>query len=180
MTTASYAADLVVSPPPVAPAPVITENPFNGFYLGIHGGYGWASNGGSGDGWLVGGQGGYNWVGSSGLLIGAELSGSWADVGDSFVTMNGLGILQAKLGWANEQIALYATGGGALASLDTNVPVIGGFDDTPGGWTVGAGMDFMLGRDWSLGASYNYVDFGTNNAGASSVNVLKLNLNYNF
>lgn len=178
LTTASYAADLV-APPPVAPAPVVMENPFDGFYLGIHGGYGWQSNGGSGDGWLVGGQAGYNFVFGSGFLLGGELSGSWADVGDSTVTMNGIGILQAKVGWANDRIALYGTAGGALASLDTRYPTFG-FDDTPGGWTVGAGMDFMLGRDWSLGASYNYVDFGSNSFGASSVNLLKLNLNYNF
>jgi len=178
MTSASYAADLVAAPP-VAPPPVVAENTFNGFYAGIHGGYGWQSGNGSGDGWLLGGQAGYNWVGTSGLLIGGELSGSWADVGGSGVSMDALGIAQGKLGWANSQLALYGTAGGAVASLSTNGPAIG-FNDTPTGWTVGAGMDVMLGRDWSLGASYNYIDFGSGNSGDSDVNVIKMNLNYNF
>ncbi len=178
-TTMSHAADLV-EPAPVAPPPVvIAENPFDGFYLGIHGGYGWQSGSYSGDGWLLGGQLGYNWVAPSGLLLGAEISGSWVDVGGSQSNVNGLGIAQGKLGWANNQVAIYATAGGALASLESTVPAFG-FDDTPGGWTVGAGMDFMIIDDWSLGASYNYIDFGSNNSGGSDINVIKLNLNYNF
>ena len=112
LTSTAYAADLV-EPAPIAPPPIVASNPFNGFYAGIHGGYGWANASGNGtlsyagipeeqseeafdivkaipvlgsfpfdsdqDGWLFGGQLGYNWVGSSGLLIGGEISGSWAN-----------------------------------------------------------------------------------------------------
>ncbi|GKX34892.1 MAG: membrane protein [Rhizobiaceae bacterium MnEN-MB40S] len=180
VTTTSYAADLVETTPMAPPVVIVEEtNPFDGFYLGIHGGYGWQSGSYSGDGWLLGGQGGYNWVSPSGFLLGAEISGSWVDVGGSQSNVNGLGIAQGKLGWANDTVALYGTAGGAIASLKSS-GFAPGFDDTPGGWTVGAGIDFMVVEDWSLGASYNYIDFGSNNSGGSDINVLKLNLNYNF
>jgi outer membrane immunogenic protein len=237
LTSTAYAADLV-EPAPIAPPPIVASNPFNGFYAGIHGGYGWANASGNGtlsyagipeeqseeafaivkaipvlgsfpfdsdqDGWLFGGQLGYNWVGSSGLLIGGEISGSWANIKGSYyapgisaeTTWDAIGIAQAKLGWANDRIALYVSGGGALGHSDTSFSTPIGymkFDDTHGGWTVGAGADVMVWKDVSLGLSYNYIDFGSSSGygmgirgtsfnynADSDMHLIKLNLNYHF
>lgn len=223
LTSAAYAADLV-EPVPVAPPPVVEANPFNGFYAGIHAGYGWENRSGDGvvsvfgfpiggapfdydqDGFLLGAQVGANWVGNSGLLIGAEVSASWADIDGSGSSgaytynsqLDAIGIAQAKLGWANHRYAIYATAGGALGHFDTQVDGLisqWNFDETMSGWTVGAGMDVMLGQKVSLGVSYNYIDFGSESGSSSfsgvvptslsrtvdsNMQLLKLNLNYNF
>jgi outer membrane immunogenic protein len=91
----------------------VAENPFNGAYFGVNGGYGWAdsdidykgsyetsisvSPGPSGDfkgntsvsssGGLLGAQFGANYVMDNGLLIGAEVNGNWSSLsGDSHFT----------------------------------------------------------------------------------------------
>ncbi len=68
------AADMPVKAPIVAPAPCCVD--WAGFYLGLHGGYGWKRNdfqevistaplitigGIDSKGWVFGGQAGYNW-----------------------------------------------------------------------------------------------------------------------
>lgn len=75
--TTAMAADMPAKGPAVAPAP-IAFNDWSGFYVGIHGGYGWKSDdfheflgtiGGTqffaggidSKGWVVGGHVGYNW-----------------------------------------------------------------------------------------------------------------------
>jgi outer membrane immunogenic protein len=74
----AFAADMAVKAPRVAPAPVPCCVSWAGFYLGVHGGYGWKKNdfaelagvvlltpvfvgGIDSKGWLVGGHAGYNW-----------------------------------------------------------------------------------------------------------------------
>ncbi len=92
----AFAADLPVKAPYVAPV----YSDWTGFYLGIHGGYGWANakvddfdlNGGFASalrlnqpklkGWVFGGQAGYNWQWSN-WVGGLELDYSAADLTES-------------------------------------------------------------------------------------------------
>lgn len=190
------------------------ENPFDGVYLGVNGGYGWGNSEidykgsyetsvsfspiDSGDfkgntsadlqGAMLGAQFGANYVMDNGLLLGAEVSGSWTSLsGDSHITdgdvsasassdVTGLGLGQLKLGWANDTFAIYGMGGVALGNakikanlaLDNPNPEGAEFglaklsdDQMVTGWTLGVGADYMLGHNVSLGVAYNYVSFGS-------------------
>ena len=229
----------------------VDESAFEGFYMGVHGGYAWADteidyvgnygtsisvsptdDGGSfegganlsGTGPVIGAQMGANFLLGRGLLLGAEISGSWGaisgdtnfddgDVGiDVEQSINALGLAQAKLGWAHDRFAIYGLGGLAMAQVDTSAHLgvtdgapfdLGGFDDqqTMTGWTLGAGADFMVTEDVSLGLTYNYVDLGDQESSFSvneeflsiyniygevdvntsiNLHLVKASLNYNF
>lgn len=90
------AADMAVKAPPMAPAPATD---WSGFYIGVHGGWGWngtndwdvngqmvgTNNLTGGSNWdalhggLVGGQIGYNWQAGR-VVFGLQGDGSWADI----------------------------------------------------------------------------------------------------
>jgi outer membrane immunogenic protein len=97
-TTLASAADLPIKAAPMAPMPTTD---WSGFYVGVHGGYGWngtndweiagggsligTSNWTGGNSWdalkggLAGGQIGYNWQVNR-LVFGIQGDGSWADI----------------------------------------------------------------------------------------------------
>ncbi len=87
----AFAADLGKPPPYKAPAYVPAPS-WAGFYLGIHGGYGWGHDSIDGDispfsnpspkGGVFGGQLGYNWQFGT-YVAGLEVDSSWADLKDS-------------------------------------------------------------------------------------------------
>lgn len=139
---------------------------------------------------LAGGQLGYNAVTESGFLIGVELNASLTNLDSSEsmttsftdgqtdfdynATIDGLGLLQGKLGFASEKVAVYGLAGFALASgkIDGSWDTSGNGTDAEGftgsgtfsrgsstynGWTVGAGADVALTEKTSMGISYNYV-----------------------
>jgi len=90
-----------------------------------------------------------------------------------------LGTVRARIGWAPGQWLLYATGGLAVGEVKHTVVevlspgtpcVVIGLDcrgasvsDTRVGWTAGAGIEWALGSNWSVGAEYLFVDLGTTN-----------------
>lgn len=227
----------------------VDEGVFEGFYFGAHGGYGWSDaeidyvgNYGtsisvspqdgdpfegatdlSGTGPLIGGQIGANFLLGRGLLLGAEVSGSWGaisgdsnfddgDVGiDIEQNISALGLAQAKLGWAHDRFAIYGLGGIAMGRVDTTADLdldngsfnISSLDEsqTMTGWTLGAGADYMVTENVSVGLTYNYIDLGDQDSSftvnetyqtiyniygeadvSASVNlhVVKATLNYNF
>ena len=88
----ALAADLAVKAPALA-GPLPSQ--WSGFYLGIHGGYGWGHDSTDADfspfptpanpapkGGVFGGQAGYNWQYGS-VVAGLEVDSSWADLKDS-------------------------------------------------------------------------------------------------
>ena len=87
-------------------------------------------------------------------------------------SLDAIGLAQVKLGWANDKVAIYGTGGLAFGRLQTSTAVsvelateqtIADFDmdDYVTGWTLGAAAEFMVTDSVSVGVSYNYVDFGS-------------------
>jgi outer membrane immunogenic protein len=96
--SAAMAADLSPVPPIAAPASV---SDWSGFYLGVHGGYGWSDTSvenpftatgivftplfaaPKGSGWAVGGHFGYNWQYYGAAVVGIEADVDTADISDS-------------------------------------------------------------------------------------------------
>lgn len=136
VSTAS-AADLAARPYTKAP-PMIAASGYNwaGFYIGGHGGYGWARNNttavsGAGttfvdtslDGGFGGGQIGYNWVIAPNWLFGIEGDGSIADMGVTTSNTTGattsvtntkvdaFGTVRGRIGYFWNNVLLYGTGG---------------------------------------------------------------------
>jgi outer membrane immunogenic protein len=157
-------------------------------------------------GWLGGGQIGYNWQ-QNALVFGLEADVDWSGLkgktsapffvngtlgGDdaSFVGNVGLqqkldyfGTLRGRLGWANDALLLYGTGGFAWGEVKTsfntfglnnsvaNLPPNGlsaaqlaslqvgaSNSNLRGGFAVGAGLEWKVASHWSVKAEYLYVD----------------------
>lgn len=206
----AYAADMPVRTParPVYKAPYVPVYNWTGPYVGIYGGYGWGdsrhtdtvlgvdSGSFNVDGWLVGGTFGYNWQSGS-SVFGLEGDFAWndADGGNAggalgipvTTEMKWLSTLRARLGFAADASLFYVTGGAAFA----DVRATGGgvtASDTRTGWTVGAGVETMLGQGWTTKLEYLYVDLGDKtmytNVNPIKVDytshIVKLGLNYKF
>ena len=86
------------------------------------------------------------------------------------------GTLRGRVGYAWDRVMLYATGGLAyggvnLAGTNTVSGTVGGFpflsvtgighSQVNAGWTVGAGIEGVLGNRWTWKAEYLYLDLGS-------------------
>ena len=92
-----------------------------------------------------------------------------------------VGTVRGRLGWSPPSMSnwlFYGTGGLAYGSFAHSVTQFCNagcnftrtFTDsvTKTGWTVGGGVEWALNRNWSLGAEYLYMDFGTDTLRAGS------------
>jgi outer membrane immunogenic protein len=186
------------------------------------------------EGWLGGVQVGYNWQRNS-WLYGLEADFSWSDIKDTdsapwFVNGVGpaganlpsnitgtvaleqkldyFGTIRGRLGWANNSLLFYATGGAAWGHVKTifrnyNISVSGGAlpaavtaggyasaSDIRWGFTVGAGLEWMFAPNWSVKAEYLFVDLlgsdtlaitgGVATTGDMTVHVARAGVNYFF
>jgi outer membrane immunogenic protein len=93
--------------------------------------------------------------------------------------------LRSRLGWTQENWLIYVTGGIALtrvefdfAYIDDNAQPGSGLPGanaqrsahaTKAGWTLGAGGEYRLSRNWSLTGQYLFADFGSIHAAAPLV-----------
>ncbi len=168
-----------------------TDNPFSGFYAGVHVGYGSANTdeaigmysdafgdsyglnlygdwSNSLDGATLGAQAGVNVVLDQGLVIGGEVSVSWAALqgsGDSYgeldyycqcdvdfgsyeANIDGLGTAELKLGYATEQFMVYGSAGIALANV-TSSAMVGG-DSSDGDWIAQHTTSNVM-QGWTVG-----------------------------
>ena len=145
----AQAADLPVydPPPPAMMSPMPIAYNWSGFYIGLHGGFGWADVDGDEDEDIVlGGQIGTNWQ-WGGFVLGAEGDASWAG-------MDGVDWLASgrlRGGFAIDRLLVYGTGGVAGSDADF-------------GWVFGGGAEFALTESVSLGAEYLHYDFGSDDA----------------
>lgn len=159
------AADAVVEPVPVAPAPVVQPPGFwNGFYVGALLGYhheSVESVPGSGDGATLGGYAGFNYRLKNNIVLGVE--GDYnAAFGDGWSGLGGeltqFGTVRARVGYAMDRWLVYAAGGLAYVQFDpitgVNAPDV---DET--GWTIGGGVDYMVTDNISARGEYLYMNF---------------------
>ena len=136
------------------------------------------------EGFLVGGQLGYDFDLGNGFVLGAAADMSWSDMdGDLCVEgggcdgspdgsyasaeVNWLATVRARAGFTTGSLLIYGTGGLAIADSETTVTFVDGAGDpsrsdskTHFGWVIGAGAEFKMTENMSLGAEYLHVDLG--------------------
>lgn len=162
---------------------------WTGFYIGANAGYGWGTAGNqSPDGFMGGLQGGYNlqFAGSP-LVAGLETDFDWSGISAGAFSVDYFGTVRARLGFAFDRVMAYATAGLAYGQGQFEVAGLSN-TQTHTGWTIGAGAEFALDRNWSARAEYLYVDLGSSTYsslfGPASVgydgNVVRAGVNYRF
>ncbi len=170
----------VYKAPPFAPPPIFS---WSGFYVGVHGGYGWneysgddpvaGTSTGEAKGWLGGFQVGYNYQ-LGAFVLGAEGDFSFADVKwdeDGWAGAGSTASLKsdyyatvaARVGYAFDRFMVYGKGGIAFTrdkidiSDGTGGTATGSFDRT--GWMLGGGLEYAVWENWSVKAEYDYLHF---------------------
>ena len=144
------------------------------------------------DGFIGGGQAGYNWQRGS-LLFGLEADLQYSDergrgevclvagcaIGTGLFTANykldWFGTARGRVGFLpTERVLLYATGGLAYGQLSATAPLIPlSWGSTRAGWTVGAGAEAAIDRNWSVKLEYLYMDLGNiGSSGATATGVV--------
>ncbi len=124
------------------------------------------------EGGLVGGGLGYDmqsgsWVlGIATDLSAANVDGSSAVCGTTShpcgTSLDSLGTLRGRVGWAFGGVLPYVTGGfayGEVHAWDSMFGVSG--SSYRSGWTIGAGIEALLTPNWSVKFEYLHVDLGT-------------------
>ena len=184
----ALAADVPIKAPVIKPAAPVYD--WTGWYGGYNVGVGVSqtigrreSNRGSfdigGAGVAGGVQGGYNWQLAPQWVGGFEVDVGYLGIDRSFREFDSSSIVGLRSGWygtirgrvgfTRGPSLLYATGGGALVNVRNNFDAAGGTSttvfassETAIGWTVGGGIETMLGANWSIKAEYLLIDAGQN------------------
>lgn len=169
--------------PPVDFAPPIGDyrtplQRWNGFYLGVTGGYGFGSGratGGVGslpldlDGGLASVFAGYNWQ-QGAIVLGLEADIGTGGLSASIPTvagrldadLNALGSFRGRVGYLmTPALMLYATGGLAWASMDFNLTGGQARSETFFGYQIGAGGELAISDQIGLRLEYVYTDLGS-------------------
>ena len=182
-TFSAVAADMPPQPPAAA-APLWT-----GFYMGIHGGAGWANSNLTdpdfvityhpldirSQGALAGGQMGANWQFGN-VVVGGEMDLSWSSMKgstppDPAFPMSGVSVNYealatgtGRVGYAIGNSLAYAKGGLAWANVDimsgTATASPVDVNHQRTGLTAGAGLEMALTNNLSVRLEYDYIDFG--------------------
>jgi outer membrane immunogenic protein len=168
------------------PAVVATIYDWSGFYAGLNAGGGstrncWGlaapMNGGEGcnsaGGAAVGGQIGYR-VQMANFVVGVEAQGDWANFSGSSRNqltpaltdrsrIDSFGLFTGQVGYAFNNVLGYVKGGAAVVddkyntfTTATGAPVDSA-KSTRWGATVGAGVEYGLAPNWSLGVEYDHI-----------------------
>ncbi len=215
--TSAYAADMAVKARPLPPAPAVYD--WSGFYVGVNGGYGWDSedwsfpntntiigNNFTRSGGTAGGQ--FGWRTQAGWLVwGLDFQGNWADINGSTTTnffggtqfrnttVNSYEAIAATAGYAMNNVLLYAKGGVAAVqsrfdTIHPNTPAIsGGVNSSDWGGLLGAGIEYGLTANWTIGVEYNHIFGGSQDTGFSngdtvrigqSLDIVTARINYKF
>jgi outer membrane immunogenic protein len=139
------------------------------------------------EGGFGGGQFGYN-AQRDRFVYGFETDIQAASISDTFNTtlatgigpvdagakssLDWFGTFRGRLGYAFDRGLLYATGGFAVGGVKDSIwasaPTFGdspsfrfGNDEVRAGYTVGAGIEYMIWPSWSLKVEYQYIDLGS-------------------
>ena len=187
------AADLAARPVYTkAPAMVAAIYDWSGFYIGINGGWGETGDRRTfeptatllgdhrADGGTVGGQVGYRWQAGP-WVFGLEAQGNWADLNGSTANlvlpgglvrsqMDAFGLFTGQVGYAWNNVLLYAKGGAAVTDRNYQFLAPGGALASETGYdtrwspTVGAGLEVGFAPNWSIGVEYNHIFEGRHDA----------------
>jgi outer membrane immunogenic protein len=174
-----------------APEPLFN---WTGFYVGGHGGYGWADDANlNPKGWFGGGQVGYNWQYAPNWVFGVEADISGSDISQTngiaplaSSKVNYFGTARARLGYTVDRVMVYGTGGLAWAHDRVNDGLVQA-NGTQVGWTGGAGIEYAFAPNWSTKLEWLYADYGNKTYALTTPtrvdltdNTVKLGLNYRF
>jgi len=149
--------------------------------------------GNSADGFIGSAQFGYNYQ-TGPIVLGIEgdvtrrsgLSAFGANALDSVNFQNDhgwIGTIRPRAGVAADNWLFYGTGGVAYGGTNADRPPVG---SPRTGWTVGGGVEFDSGKQWSLGLEYLYADFGKQAPSQSAASgedrsqIVRGRLNYRF
>jgi outer membrane immunogenic protein len=177
LSTAAIAADLPVYEPAPVVAPVPDMVDWSGFYIGLHGGYGWSDLDGDDDdfdfddadlqGPVFGGQVGINWQ-YNWVVFGVEADGSWSGINDEEdfdldddeeeFGYEWLASFRGRLGVGLDRILLYGTGGVGFGSFEDG-DIADDDDEVDFGWVAGGGAEFLVTDNVSIGAEYLHYEF---------------------
>jgi len=161
------------------------------------------------DGLLGGGQIGCNY--QTGIwVLGVEADASWADLNGSSLDalsldtltdhtkVDFLGTVTGRAGVTWDHALFYAKGGAAwehdrlAVTFNPTGQTLATADDVMWGWTVGAGIEYALTRNWSAKVEYDYLGFGRQSATfsmpaapfnfdiAQQIQEVKVGVNYKF
>jgi outer membrane immunogenic protein len=213
------AADMLGRPVYAVPPVLTSVWTWTGCYIGAHVGGGWGRKslrdvtlGGAEiastgiDGWLAGFQIGCDYQAGA-WVYGVEGQASFV-LGDSSSdhrlttivrsSVDYLGTLAVRVGYAWGPTLLYARGGAALKRdsyrlTDAADSPLGSANETPFGWLIGAGFEWAFTPNWSLKFEYSYLDFGSHSVtftlfdGATErfdieqhIHTAKVGMNYRF
>ena len=205
LAASAQAADLPNRKAPALAPPAFT---WTGFYVGANAGYAFGSYKTTGynivailpgrqphtSGGLFGAQAGYNYqIGQ--VVIGAEADFDFANVKGSYAQavlgnpnalnvsgkLNNIGTLKARLGYAFNNVLVFATGGYAFGSMKSAYtlsipapPIVssGSATKTVSGYTFGAGVEYALTNNWIIKADYQFISFGNKNFNGGNVPVI--------
>ncbi len=173
----AVAADLGVKARPAA-GPVACPSDWEGFYLGLHGGYGRASTSfdtpfgalnGNLTGGVFGGQAGYNWQYCN-IVAGLEIDFSGADIKQTVLGVgektNELASSRGRVGFLlAANILVYGTAGIGWGHSRLSADGLSA-NATQLGWVAGAGLEYMWPmertccstRAWLFRAEYLHYD----------------------
>jgi len=187
--SSTYAADLIVEAPYVAPGVVDVSGSWDGAYVGVFGGWGAGTADHSNavapspcapidgcdvdmDGWLLGVTAGANFTVSSGFILGVAGDIAWSNVegtedfgGLVGEVSNGVdweGSIRAVAGFDGGAFMPYVTAGFAVAHAwhEANFGDDGQSDATHMGWTAGVGVQVAVADNVSLDLQYRHSWYG--------------------
>ncbi|MFG1299221.1 outer membrane protein [Xanthobacter sp. V3C-3] len=195
----AHAADVARPAAPPVKAPVAVPAPvfsWTGFYIGGSAGYAWGSGqdalgvaGIDPKGWLAGGQAGYNYQFANNVVAGieADIAGGGISAGAPGLSssLDLLGTVRGRLGYAFGPVLPYVTGGLAWGNNSISIPGASQ-SQTLTGWTAGAGIEYALTEHWTAKTEYLYTDLGSKTYDALGLSsgvtsqTAKVGINYKF
>jgi outer membrane immunogenic protein len=137
---------------------------WSGFYVGVHGGWGWGSGAGlDPSGYLLGAQAGVNFQMSGPWVAGVETDLAFTGIDDSgggtTFGVDYLGTVRGRVGYTMDRFMFYGTAGLAYGGGELTV---GGLSNkkTHFGWTLGAGVEAFLMPNVTARVEYLFADLG--------------------
>ncbi|MGP9812373.1 outer membrane protein [Rhodopseudomonas sp. NSM] len=176
--------------------PYTVNQPLNAFswagpYLGGNLGYAFGNvtnNITNPSGFSGGVQGGYNWQ-SGNIVFGLEGDIQFSTAEDTFAPYKfsnpWFGTARGRVGYAMNDILLYATGGLAFGQLKGEY-LLSSESHTSAGWTVGAGAEFAFAPKLSAKVEYLYGSLSTDNffitgtPNGYNFGLIRAGINYHF